>query len=53
MLMTAAQSAATKSRSNDQVPDSEIEGQSPLHHAGFCSLLQNKGPQSGWALTPL
>jgi len=45
-VMTAAQSAATKAAVMNQVPDSEIEGQSPLHHADFGSLAK-QGPQSG------
>ncbi|MDO6561920.1 sarcosine oxidase subunit gamma family protein [Amphritea sp. 1_MG-2023] len=44
--MTAAESAATKAAIMNQVPGSEIEGQSPLHHADFASLAQ-QGPKTG------
>lgn len=44
--MTAAESAATKAAVMNQVPDSEIQGQSPLHHADLESLAK-QGLQSG------
>jgi sarcosine oxidase subunit gamma len=44
--MTAAESAATKAAVMNQVPDSEIQGQSPLHHADLESLAK-QGTQSG------
>ncbi|WOD07788.1 sarcosine oxidase subunit gamma [Marinomonas sp. GJ51-6] len=44
--MTAAESAATKAAVMNQIPGSEIEGQSPLHHADFETLAE-QGAQIG------
>ena len=45
-LTTAAETAATKAAVMNQVPSSEIEGQSPLHHADLENLAK-QGLQSG------
>lgn len=45
-VMTPAEMAATKAAVMDQVPGSEIQGQSPLHHADLGSLAK-QGPKQG------